>query len=57
VLVATPVVILLPRLGVAELSRSTFIWFKASFAAGVGILVTPALGWWALMDASRRARK
>jgi hypothetical protein len=56
VLVATPVVLLLPRLGVAELSRSTFIWFKASFAAGVGILVTPLLGWWALMDASRRAR-
>jgi hypothetical protein len=56
VLVAAPLVLLLPLVGIEHLSLARFIWFKASFAAGVGILVTPLLGWWALMDASRDAR-
>ena len=42
--------------GARELPRGAFIWFKASFAAFVGVLVTPPLGWWALMDALRAAR-
>ena len=55
VLVAAPLVLLLAFVGIEQLSLARFIWFKASFAAGVGILVTPLLGWWALMDASRDA--
>ena len=56
VVVGLPVVGAFALLGVPSLPRPTFVWFKASFAAGVGILVTPPLGWWALMDASRAAR-
>jgi fructose-specific phosphotransferase system IIC component len=56
VLVGTPVVSLFALFGAERLPRTSFIWFKASFAAGVGVLVTPLLGWWALMDASRRPR-
>jgi hypothetical protein len=55
VLVAAPLVLLLAFVGIEQLSLARFVWFKASFAAGVGILVTPLLGWWALMDASRDA--
>jgi hypothetical protein len=55
VLVAVPLVLILALVGIEQLSLVRFIWFKASFAAGVGILVTPLLGWWALMDASRPA--
>ena len=54
-LLAAPTVAGFALLGVDQLSRASFICFKASFAAGVGILVTPALGWWALIDASRPA--
>jgi len=42
-------------LGPAQLSPSGFIWFKATFAAALGALVTPLLGWWSLQDASRAA--
>jgi hypothetical protein len=52
--VAVPLIALLAWLGPTQLPRTHFIWFKASFAAGVGALVTPLLGWWALLDASRR---
>ncbi len=52
-LVATPVVILFALVGPAQLPITRFIWFKASFAAGLGALVTPLIGWWALGDASR----
>ena len=55
VLVATPLVIGLTLLGPSQLSSGHFIWFKGSFAAGLGALVTPLLGWWALADASRVA--
>jgi hypothetical protein len=55
--VATPVVLGFAVVGPARLSTTSFIWFKASFAAGVGVLVTPLLGWWALADASRGAKE
>jgi hypothetical protein len=54
VLVAVPVVVLFTYFGPSELSTARFIWFKGGFAAGVGALVTPLLGWWALVDASHR---
>ncbi|HEY2747808.1 MAG TPA: hypothetical protein VGL86_24465 [Polyangia bacterium] len=57
VFVATPAVILFALVGVERLPRASFVWFKASFAAGVGVLVTPPLGWWALVDASSRAER
>jgi hypothetical protein len=53
VVVAVPFIALFARLGPAQLTRAHFIWFKASFAAFVGALVTPLLGWWALVEASR----
>jgi hypothetical protein len=56
VLVATPLVIFFALVGVERMPRTEFVWFKASFAAGVGVLVTPPLGWWALLDASVGAR-
>ena len=52
VLAAAPVVLVFALVGPASLSPWGFIWFKASFAAGLGALVTPLLGWWALLDAS-----
>ena len=55
VLVGAPVVLAFLLAGTHQLPRGAFIWFKASFAAGVGVLMTPPIGWWALMDASRRA--
>jgi hypothetical protein len=55
-LVAMPVVIAFAFVGPAKLSISSFIWFKATFAAGLGAIVTPFIGWWALSDASRRQR-
>ena len=56
VLVGVPAVLAFVLAGAHALPRGGFIWFKASFAAFVGVLVTPLLGWWALMDASRRVR-
>jgi hypothetical protein len=54
IVIAVPFIALFAHFGPAQLSRGHFIWFKASFAAGVGALVTPLLGWWALVEASRR---
>lgn len=54
VLLATPLVLVLALAGVDALGASRFIWLKASFATAVGLVVTPPLGWWALVDASRR---
>lgn len=54
VVVAVPLIALFARVGPPQLPRTHFIWFKASFAAFVGALVTPLLGWWALVEASRR---
>jgi hypothetical protein len=34
------------------LSPRAFIVFKATFAAALGVVVTPLLGWWALEEAS-----
>jgi hypothetical protein len=56
VLIAVPSIALFAHFGPAQLSRGHFIWLKASFAAGVGALVTPLLGWWALVEASRAER-
>jgi hypothetical protein len=53
VLAASPVVLFFTLAGPTELERWSFIWFKAAFAAGLGALVTPVIGWWALADASR----
>ena len=54
-LAGMPVVLLFALAGPAQLSPTSFIVFKASFAAAVGAVVTPLLGWWALVDASRRS--
>lgn len=51
--VALPLVIVWARLGPSELSFARFVWFKAGFAAALGALVTPLIGWWALQSASR----
>jgi hypothetical protein len=53
-IVAVPPIALFAQVGSAQLSRNHFIWYKAGFAAGVGALVTPFLGWWELVEASRR---
>jgi hypothetical protein len=52
VLTAVPVVVLLSLTGPMEMGLWRFVWFKAAFAAGLGVLVTPLLGWWALASAS-----
>jgi hypothetical protein len=52
VLAAVPVVAYLTIAGPSEMERASFIWFKAAFAAGLGALVTPLIGWWALAEAS-----
>jgi hypothetical protein len=51
--IAVPLVIIWARVGPAQLSFARFVWFKASFAAALGALVTPLIGWWALQSASR----
>jgi hypothetical protein len=51
ILVAAPVVAAFALVGPASLSRWSFVWFKAIFATGLGVLVTPLIGWWALCDA------
>jgi hypothetical protein len=56
VVVGAPVVGAFALVGPPQLTTRHFIWFKASFAAGLGALVTPLLGWWALHDASGRQR-
>ena len=50
--VALPVIGLFVLAGAHGMPRGEFVWYKGSFAAGLGVLVTPPLGWWALMDAS-----
>jgi hypothetical protein len=54
---ALPTVGLFALFGIEQLPLPRFLWFKAGFAAGVGLLVTPPLGWWALIDASGFARR
>jgi hypothetical protein len=53
VLVAVPTVLVFALAGPAELARWPFIWFKATFAAALGAVVTPVLAWWALARASQ----
>ena len=53
VVTAIPVVWLLSTFGLSELARGDFILFKAIFAGVLGGLVTPLIGWWALMNVSR----
>jgi hypothetical protein len=55
VLGGVPVVLVFALAGPTQLATTSFIVFKASFAAAVGAVVTPLLGWWALVDASRDA--
>ena len=52
VVVAAPVVAWFALDGPIEMELWRFVWFKAAFAAGLGLLVTPLLGWWALARAS-----
>jgi len=52
VVAAAPVVAWLAVAGPTEMGLWRFIWFKAAFAAALGVLVTPLLGWWALARAS-----
>lgn len=49
-LVAAPCVLVFALVGPASLPAARFIWVKASFAAALGALVTPIIGWWALHD-------
>jgi hypothetical protein len=43
-------------LGIAELTPWQFIWFKATFAAIEGALITPFLALWAISDAPKDSR-
>ena len=52
VLAAAPVVVWLAVAGPTQMDLWRFVWFKAAFAAALGVLVTPLLGWWALARAS-----
>lgn len=51
-LVAVPVVAALGASGFAGFGLWPFIGFKAAFAAVLAALVTPVVGWWALIRAS-----
>ena len=51
--IAVPLVIVWARVGPPHLSFARFVWFKATFAAAVGAIVTPLIGWCALQAASR----
>jgi hypothetical protein len=55
VVAAIPAVALLVSLDVASFDPSSFVWFKASFAALLAGAVTPLLGWWALIEASAKS--
>jgi hypothetical protein len=50
--VGAPVVAVFALCGPPALTPSAFIIFKATFAAALGAVVTPLLGWWALEEAS-----
>jgi hypothetical protein len=54
-IVGAPAAMAMALLAPAQLSLHGFIWCKAAFAASLGALVTPPVGWWALVDASRPA--
>jgi len=49
---AVPVIAVFALCGPATLGARAFIVFKATFAAALGAVVTPLLGWWALEEAS-----
>jgi hypothetical protein len=53
-LAALPVVLLLAFFGPDPFEPGTFIWFKAAFAGLLAGVVTPFIGWWALIDASSK---
>jgi hypothetical protein len=53
-LAAAPLVWAFHHFGPSEMERDPFILFKATFAAVLGAIVTPLIGWWALMHSSRR---
>jgi hypothetical protein len=52
-LTAIPVVAWLALRGPSEMAFGSFVWFKAVFATALGMVVTPLLGWVALVVASR----
>jgi hypothetical protein len=52
-LTAVPVIAWLALRGPSEMTFGSFVWFKALFATALGMLVTPLLGWVALVVASR----
>lgn len=47
-LIALPAMLLLQSLGVQQMPAASFLWFKASFAALLALIVTPMLGWLAM---------
>lgn len=47
-LLAAPALLALSASGVEELSRDSFLWFKAGYAGGLAALVQPAIAWLAL---------
>jgi len=49
-LAALPMIAIFALAGPGELARRPFIWFKAAFAAALGLVVTPVIAWWALAD-------
>ena len=52
---AVPMVACLALAGVTEMPLPSFVWFKAGFAAALGAVITPLIGWWALVRASATA--
>lgn len=53
VIAAVPAILWLSIGGPNELARGAFVWFKASFAAGLAAVVTPLIAWVALVTSSR----
>jgi hypothetical protein len=52
--IALPTLGIFSLVGVAQFSKWHFILWKGAYAAGCGAIVTPILGWWELLAASRR---
>jgi len=54
-LVAVPTLLALGALGVDELARDAFLWFKAAYAGALAALVQPLIAWLALMPRASAA--
>jgi len=54
---AVPVILWFAWAGPRSLDLAAFLWFKAGFAAALAAVVTPVIGWTALLRASPRAAR